>query len=136
MSTSKLAKKTGKLLGWAIALGLIYYSISPKSTEWVMAQETTAGGYAIIAKEYPTLSPGSQALVRSQNDKGYLTRKDVSDILMIITGERPGGIQVYPAPDFGDPKEDTSSALWRSFIGEQSTYKSKTILNELIAKSL
>jgi hypothetical protein len=131
---SELAKKTGRALGWVIGIGLLYYACSPKSTEWVMSQETTAGGYAIIAKEYSALSAESQALVRSRNDKGYLTRKDVSDILMTMTGDR-GAIQVYPAPDFGDPEEGTTSVLWRSLIGERSTYKSKAVLNELLAES-
>lgn len=136
MSDSKLTQRISLVLAGIAVLGLCLFVIPPKTSEWVMAQETTAGGYAIVAKEYPTLSADSQALIRLHNAKGYLTRQDVSDIILVLTDERPEGIQVYPAPDFGDPYEDTGTTLWRSLIGEPSQYKSKAVLYELITHSI
>ena len=97
-----------------------------------MNGESQAGGYAVVAGEYPSLSPELKSSIAQTYAKGYLTRRDVSEIISKIVGEKPGGVVVHPSPDFGDPQQESDSWMWRRITGERANYKSKAKLESLI----
>lgn len=124
---------------WLVGTGLLcWYVVMPMASRYVMTGEATAGGYAILAEAYPTVTPATQGLIAARFSKGYLTRQDVSDLIDPIVDEK-GSVQVSPAPDFGDG--DATEALedmglqsyWKRYKGERASYKSKTALAQLIA---
>lgn len=112
-------------------IGVWWVPFGP-TDNFVMGGETQAGGYAIVAGEYPTLSPELKTRIAHTYAKGYLTRRDVSEIISKIVEEKPGGVVVNPAPNFGDPEGDSNSWMWRRIVGERASYKSKAKLESLI----
>lgn len=120
---------------YAIAIGLFFwYVLMPATNRFVMAGETGAGGYAIIADAFPTLKPSTQDLIRARFSKGYLTRTDVSDLISAMLPEK-GKVQTSPAPDFDDVEQAYSpfQDMWMRMRGEHATYKAKTALSQLAA---
>lgn len=112
-----------------------WYVLMPATNRFVMAGETGAGGYAIIADAFPTLKVSTQELVKARFSKGYLTRTDVSELISAMLPEK-GQVQTSPAPDFGDEEQAYGpfQDMWMRMRGEHATYKSKTALSQLIAR--
>lgn len=112
-----------------------WYLLTPISDKFVMGGEASAGGYAIVATEYTALSPKAQGRIAAYYNKGYLTRYDVTNIISLISAEKPGGVQVYPAPNMGDTEESTTSWMWHRVTGERAKYHSKQRLEMLLRAS-
>ncbi|RUG15259.1 hypothetical protein IPC762_25775 [Pseudomonas aeruginosa] len=124
---------------WLVGTGLLcWYVVMPMASRYVMTGEATAGGYAILAEAYPSVTPATQALIAARFSKGYLTRQDVSDLIDPLVDEK-GSVQVSPAPDFGDGDATQEfeyiglQSYWKRYKGERASYKSKAALAQLIA---
>ncbi|MBP5948036.1 hypothetical protein [Pseudomonas sp. P9(2020)] len=134
-NTELNAKKSKRFGGWfyAILLGLIWwYVISPASDTFVMDGEATAGDYALVVREFPSLSPQLKREVAGFYDKGFLTRRDVTLIVGRIVDERPKGVTVSSSPNYGDTEEPIHAWMWRRVTGERADFKAKALLDEMI----
>lgn len=111
----------------------VNYVVSPYISEWTMSQEMGSSGYAIVAKEYETLSPAGRAEIRKLLDKGRLLKSDMMRVFDIALAEKPAGqgIQTYPAPDYGDEQEGYDAALWRNLWGKPTVSKAKDKLLQM-----
>ncbi|HCF3031045.1 hypothetical protein ACEP6V_21545 [Pseudomonas aeruginosa] len=140
MSATDVHEKKSSGPSWiviTVAFVLVWwYFIAPAASSFVMQSEAGAGGYAIIATEYPGLSAAGKAEVARRYHKGYLSRADVSDLISVVLDERPpgGSVQVSPAPSFGDAEShaDFHSLFWDRITGKRAAYKSKSKLEELL----
>lgn len=107
-------QKTKSFLSWfAILAGvpiLTYCLIGPYTSAWVQRWEASPSGYAILAKEFPSLSAPLRGEISRCLEKGYLTNGDVNGIVQGIVKEK-GMVQTYPAPDFGDGEKSGAGML-------------------------
>lgn len=125
----KILRRTGYLLFLFIVLPmLVSYAARPYMNEWQRSNELSASGYAVIAKEYPTLSLSAQSVIDQHMSKGYLIQKDSESIYDAMLKERPDGITVSPSPDFGDPPEAIYLRVYRSIVGQPTKSKAKDLL--------
>ncbi|HBO6962668.1 TPA: hypothetical protein L4936_001673 [Pseudomonas aeruginosa] len=140
MSATDVHEKKSSGPSWfvvTLAFVLVWwFFISPAASSFVMVSEADAGGYAIIASEYPGLSAAGKAEVARRYNKGYLSRADVSDLIYVVLDERPAGgsVQTRPAPSFGDAESHAGSLrlIWDQITGKRAVYKSKSKLEELL----
>lgn len=109
----KLVRKIMRVLYLPLLVtltGVAIYSTRPYITAWVNANESNSGGYAIVATQYPELSPGLQKDIAARMQKGFLQNTDVFAIVSAIVDEK-GTVQTYPAPDLGDGDSYSISML-------------------------
>jgi hypothetical protein len=125
----KILRRIGYFLFLFIVLPmLVSYVTRPFMNEWQSNNELSASGYAVIAKEYPTLSLSAQSVIDQHMSKGYLIQKDSQSIYDAMLKDRPGGIMVSPSPDFGDPPEAIHLTVYRNIVGQPTKSKAKDLL--------
>lgn len=98
-----------------------------------MEGEATANGYGILVREYPLASPAAQTQINQRLEKGYLTRKDVSDLIGEILHGAPAGyaVSTLAPPGMDEPKESFNTEILRRFTGDRLEARSKTLLLQL-----
>ena len=136
-------RKTLKGLLWAVLILIVIpvgtnYLLSPYTSAWLMSWEMNSSGYAIVAKEYETLSPHGREEVRKLLDKGYLRKSDMERVFDVALPEKPAGegIQTFPAPDYGDEREGFDAEMWRNIRGKPTASKAKDKLLQMVAQDV
>ncbi|MFG8764947.1 hypothetical protein ACEOVB_29580 [Pseudomonas aeruginosa] len=136
-------RKTLKGLMWAVMLLIVMpvgttYLLQPYTNAWLMSWEMNSTGYAIVAKEYVTLSPHGREEVRKLLNKGYLRKSDMGRVFDVALPEKPAGegIQTFPAPDYGDESEDFDAEMWRNIRGKPTVSKAKDKLLQMVAQDM
>lgn len=118
-------------LGSFILLALLVYGFWQISThyldEWFRDSELTASGYAVIAKDYPSLSEKTKAFIDTRLEKGYLSVGDTTPIYDAMLDDLDS-IQLGPSPDFGDPEVSISQTMYRRLLGTPTESKAKDFL--------
>ncbi|WP_152972370.1 hypothetical protein [Pseudomonas sp. RIT-PI-o] len=131
-------KKTFSGPSWVMILVIIpvaaYFVLTPFTHDWFLRQEASASGYAIVAEHYPELSAQAQEAISSRIAKGYLSNEDLHHLMSVMVKETPGGIQTYPAPDFGDERESALTQTIQNLWGVPRKSKAKVILLSLTSR--
>lgn len=109
---------------------LTYIVMRPYMDEVSSKREVSRSAYSVIAKEYPTLSLTAQEAINQRLAKGFLIVNDLAPIYDVMLAERTSGIQVHPAPDFGDDDGDESlgGIVLRSVTNSPTQSKAKDLL--------
>jgi hypothetical protein len=126
-------KSKGLSFGSIAFLALMVYGfwqiMNHFSDEWMRDSELTADGYAVIAKEYPALSPKTRSVIQARLNKGYLAARDTTPIYDAML-EDIDSITVGPAPEFGDPDVSVTQTLYNRVMNIPTQSKAKDLLLE------
>lgn len=107
---------------------LTYIVMRPSMDEVSNNREVPRSAYSVIAKEYPTLSGDAQEAINQRLAKGFLIGNDLAPIYDVMLAERTSGIQVHPAPDFGDGAESLGGIALRTATHSPTQSKAKDLL--------
>jgi hypothetical protein len=113
----------------AIGIVLFLWLTSTPLNNFAMNGEATAGQYGIIVREYPTISAPAKSAVEDAFLKGYLTRRDVSDLISLMIKERT--IQ-GPASQDDHETESFFVSLYHQVVGGKADYATKRQLAALV----
>ncbi|MEA8593023.1 hypothetical protein PZT57_30720 [Pseudomonas aeruginosa] len=111
----------------------VWVLFTPATSNWVMEGEATANGYGVLVREYPSASPAAKTQINQRLEKGYLTRRDVSDLIGEILDGAPVGYGVSTLAPLGmdEPKESFNTEILRRLTGDRLEARSKTLLLQL-----
>lgn len=122
--------KSFPILPIALIAFTVWVLFTPATSNWVMEGEATANGYGVLVREYPLASPAAQTQINQRLQKGYLTRRDVSDLIGEILDGAPAGyaISTLAPPGMDEPKESFNTEILRRLTGDRLEARSKTLL--------
>ncbi len=118
---------SGSIFFIAILMYGAWQIISTYLDEWISGSELTADGYAVIAKDYPSLSEKTKQVIDLHLNKGYIAVRDTTPIYDAMLNDLES-VQTGPAPDLGDPKESLNHVLYRRIMGIPTQSKGKDLL--------
>lgn len=128
-----MKSKEGLSFGSIALLALLAYGVfqimNYYTDEWMRDSELTADGYAVIAKEYPALSPNTRSVIQARLNKGYLSVRDTTPIYDAML-EDVKSITLGPAPEFGDPKVSMHQTVYNRVMKIPTQSKAKDLLLE------
>lgn len=93
--------------------------------EWFRNSELTASGYAVIAKDYESLSEKTKSFIDSRMAKGYLTVGDTTPIYDAMLDDLDS---IQLGPSSGDPEVSTTQTIYRRVMGIPTESKAKDLL--------
>jgi len=107
---------------------LTYIVMRPYMDEVSSKRKVSRSAYSVIAKEYPTLSLAAQEDINQRLAKGFLIVNDLAPLYDVMLAERTSGIQVHPAPYFGDGDESLQAVFLRTVTNSPTQSKEKDVL--------
>lgn len=131
--STNTTKKPTKIPSWGSVffLALMAYGFWQISShfldEWFRNSELTASGYAVIAKDYPSLSEKTKNFIDTKLEKGYLSVGDTTPIYAAMLNDLDS-VQLDPGPDFDEPELSTTQNLYRRLMGTPTQSKAKDLL--------